>query len=833
MGMIRRWCLIVILSLSAYVLGCVPTSSLESTGDSVEPTGKPERKTDGEAPPTAHFERVVLDSTTTRPNELAVASDGRVFYIEREGAVKMWDPETQSTSMIGFIPVKAIHTNGLLGLALDPTFEENGWMYFYYSPRGNDEHNVLARYTFDEGRIQAASRQEILRVPVDRYVEGGPHSAGSLAFGPDGLLYLSTGDNTNPTEVDLSTPIDERPGREDWDAQRSAGNTNDLRGKILRIRPLPDGQYEVPAGNLFPYGAVGRPEIFVMGNRNPFRIAVDPKTGWLFWGDYGPSAPGNEKRGAAGYDEFNLAREAGNYGWPFFVADNKPFRKYDFAADTSGRYFDPEAPINDSPNNTGARLLPPARPALIWYPSGPSEKFPELGAGGRGPMGGAVYRYEEEKVGPYGLPAHYDGAFFIMEFMRHWLKDVRVTEEGELRRIDPFLSEMTFQRPFDMTIGPKGRIFMIEWGQNYEGWFNDHARIIRIDYHGTEKRPPVARIDADTTSGPAPLSVTFTGDSSYSRVDEDSLEYAWNFDGDGSIDATDPDPTHRFERPGTYPVTLTVTDAEGRTADARTTVTVGNTAPVVTIDWPLHGGVIDLDRSVDFELTAHDREDGEISPEKLSIRPQLGHDSHRHVVDRRHTAKNTFKIRLATRHMFLENLYAALEVSYTDQGASDAPALSTTREVIMQPRRKDAVHIHTIHGAERVIEGDYRLRDTVETYLDVGPEDYVSYAPINLHGIDGITFRVASETGGVIEARVGRPDGNLLGTVTVEAESDTTSSNGHSWQEVTMPITDPGGTNEIFLVFRGETNEEDGLIRMDWLEFQGEGMMKQPAANSR
>src|SRR6185312_17359179 len=110
-------------------------------------------------------------------------------------------------------------------------------------------------------------------------------------FDADGNLYLSTGDNTNPFESNSFNPIDERPGRQDYDSQRTAGNTNDLRGKVLRIHPEDDGTYTVPEGNLFPKGTPNtRPEIYTMGARNPYRISVDKESGYLYWGDVGPDA---------------------------------------------------------------------------------------------------------------------------------------------------------------------------------------------------------------------------------------------------------------------------------------------------------------------------------------------------------------------------------------------------------------------------------------------------------------------------------------------------------------------------------------------------------------
>ena len=103
-----------------------------------------------------------------------------------------------------------------------------------------------------------------------------------------------------------------------------------------------------------------------MGNRNPFRIAIDARTGFLYWGEVGPDAgEDGASRGPKGHDEVNQARQAGNFGWPLFVGDNKPYHDYNFDTETSGDLFDPAAPLNDSPNNTGAQILPPAQPAFI------------------------------------------------------------------------------------------------------------------------------------------------------------------------------------------------------------------------------------------------------------------------------------------------------------------------------------------------------------------------------------------------------------------------------------------------------------------------------------
>src|SRR5258708_17932899 len=166
-------------------------------------------------------------------------------------------------------------------------------------------------------------------------------------------------------------PLDDRPGHLQYDSRRGAGNTNDLRGKILRIKLRPDGSYEIPEGNLFPKGEPKtRPEIYVMGDRNPYRISVDKKTGYLYWREVGRDANtySLDTGGPREYDEFNQARKAGFFGWPYFVGNNYAYHIHDYETNVNVPAFDPAHPVNDSRNNTGLRELPPAQPAFIWYP---------------------------------------------------------------------------------------------------------------------------------------------------------------------------------------------------------------------------------------------------------------------------------------------------------------------------------------------------------------------------------------------------------------------------------------------------------------------------------
>ena len=133
-----------------------------------------------------------------------------------------------------------------------------------------------------------------------------------------------------------------------------------------------------------------------MGFRNPFRITIDPKTGNVLMGDYGPDAgTTNANRGPQGSVEFNVVTP-GNYGWPYCIRDNVPYNDYDFATGTSGPKFNCAAPVNNSPNNTGLTNLPPAKPATAWMGYTETDpRIPGLGTGGA-PTGGPRYNYDPD-----------------------------------------------------------------------------------------------------------------------------------------------------------------------------------------------------------------------------------------------------------------------------------------------------------------------------------------------------------------------------------------------------------------------------------------------------
>ena len=447
-------------------------------------------------PPTEnHFTKhMLVKGVLFEPTEMTVLPTLDILLIQRRGEILFYKQATGSLKQVGFLDVywkaKAKGVNaeeGMMGLSKDPNFTNNHWVYIYYSPADSSV-NRLSRFTFEHDTIVHSSEKVILEVKSQREI--CCHTGGSIAFGPDSLLYFSAGDNSTPFDEPLQAyvnhgfaPLNSAKGHLQYDAERSAGNSNDLRGKIMRIRVHDDGSYEIPAGNLFKPGTdKTRPEIYVMGNRNPYRISVDQKNSTLYWGEVGPDAPRDsmDTRGPRGYDEINQARKAGFFGWPFFVGNNYAYRSYDYLTGVSGAAFNPKQPENHSPNNTGLTTLMPAQPAFIWYPYAISPEFPELGTGGRNAMAGPVY-YSDKFPVASRYPDYFNGKLFIYDWIRGWIKAVTLQPNGDFEQMEPFMPHTSLHNCIDMEAGPDGRLYLLEYGT---GWFaqNPDAGLSRIDY---------------------------------------------------------------------------------------------------------------------------------------------------------------------------------------------------------------------------------------------------------------------------------------------------------------------------------------------------------------
>lgn len=564
-------------------------------------------------PDSSRYVREVLVEGLDEPLQMALLPNNDVLFVERKGGVKLYEDSSGITKNLANLNVFSGIEDGLLGVAIDPGFEENAWVYFYYAPAGENAVNYLSRFELHGDSLALASEKVVLEIPTQRVY--CCHAAGYLAFDKDGLLYLSTGDNTNAEETEGYTPVDERPGRSLADDQATAANTKDLRGKILRIRPLPDGTYEIPEGNLFPRdGAEGRPEIYTMGSRNPFRFSIDSKNGYVYWGDVGPDTKVKASNGAfMSFDEINQAREPGFFGWPYFLGNNEVFPKYNYETKKEEPGKDPAKPINSSPNNTGARELPPAKPAMIWYGKGNSTEFPLVGSGGASAMAGPVYYASDFKDAPYRLSEYYDKKLFIYEWIRGWILAVTLDDQGNYLRMEPFLEHLKWDAPVDMQLAADGSIYLLEYGTN---WFskNTNARLVRIRY-AEGNRNPVADIQVDKQYGGAPLKVVLSGKGSGDFDEDDQLRYTWQVNG---ADLEGEEVRYTFEKPGTYEVTLTVADDKGGAGIAKRKIYVGNTPPEVSIVSGSNRSFYWDNSKLDYSVEVKDKEE-KIDPSRIDI----------------------------------------------------------------------------------------------------------------------------------------------------------------------------------------------------------------------
>jgi glucose/arabinose dehydrogenase len=441
----------------------------------------------------AEFKKVVLAEGLDSPMKMGIAKDGRVFWIQRSGAIRMVKPGSATPVNLLTLTVKngANNEDGVLGMALDPKFESNNFLYVFYSASTQAGYKI-SRFTLAG---ETLGNEKVLLTIPHPYPNGSSliiHGAGGMAFDASGNLLVGTGDLMVTNGTGAPTPTD--PNSSNYDAQKTSANSNSYLGKILRIHPEADGSYTIPSGNLFPQGtAKTLPEIFAMGMRNPFTITTDPKTGWAYVGEVGPDGTGGT---IPSQDEVNQIKQAGNFGWPYLTGDNQAYPG-----------FSAENLVNNSKNNTGINQLPAATKALFYM--GMTKSWPINGfypkttnVGGRCIKVGGFYRFNPAGTNPARLPPYFDGGLFVANHNQfdstEGIRFFKMSESGELTAIKVFQS--TSRLPMAFEIGPDGALYMVEWGTDKGHWFNGavspDGRILRIDYTGACSTTGVKNIEA-------------------------------------------------------------------------------------------------------------------------------------------------------------------------------------------------------------------------------------------------------------------------------------------------------------------------------------------------
>ncbi len=829
---------------------------------------------------------VAAPPNVNEPIGFDVLPDRRVVQTDRRGGVRLHDPATNTTHLLAQIPVYLASEDGMYGPAVDNNFATNKWIYLYYSPPLNTPsanapdtgadpsvwdpwlgYFQLSRFRLIDGpspSLDLASEQQILRVPVNR--GACCHVAGDIDFDKHNNLWLVTGDDTpagggnsggfGPFN-DMLTPTG-LYNAPHVDARRTSLNTNDLRGKILRITVRPDGSYTVPRGNLFAPGTpLTRPEIYAMGLRNPFRITVDDD-GVAFITDYSPDSRTPQVfRGPAGTGRVMAVRRPANYGWPLCYAPDLPYYRWNF--NTSTPLDDPpkpfecdnrsHGPANTSRWNTGLTTTPPVSKPDIWYsfednnvtnplgtpcpahytqnpPGACPQLFPELGPGGGvGPHGAAKYDFDPANPNPTKFPAYYDGSVFFGEFTRDYLREIRFDSAGAVHKINnllncgqapttpakPFLCD----NPMDMMWSDDGHFYLLTYG---DGFFNINpdAALVKFSYV-KGLRAPIAVVHADPSDGRAPLAVAFSSEGSRDPDPGDSIRFAWDLDGNGTVDSVDPNPTFTYTANGVYTARLTVTDSSGKTASANTTITVGNTSPSVDVTVPIDGGLFAFGETIPFAVTVSDPEDATIDCGRVQVTFVLAHDTHGHPGSTANGCAGTLPT-LASDASHGGNVFGIISASYTDLGGPGGiPPLTKVDQVPIVQKHQEVEFAIDQSGTNTAPSAD------VGGGLQRGGLSNGDWIALNgtyrLVNIDAITFRTSGGSG-LVELRLDNVDGPLLMTVPIVATTGATT-----YESQSFPIADPAGAHRIFLLFRpAPGGPANNFFNLNWIEFGGTGI---------
>ncbi len=226
------------------------------------------------------FTRVLVSGNIVKTTALAFGPDGRIFITQQTGQVRIIKDGVLLPTPLISLTVDEAGERGLIGIAIDPAFEVNNFIYVYYTVPGVPAHNRVSRFTVSGDLAELSS--EFVLVELDPLSNAAVHNGGALAFGKDGRLYVGVGDNSNSVNAQKITTY---------------------HGKILRLNP--DGS--IPEDNPFVAGGNHAKLIWALGVRNPFSISVNADNGKIFVNDVGANL----------FEEVNDITTGGNnYGWP-------------------------------------------------------------------------------------------------------------------------------------------------------------------------------------------------------------------------------------------------------------------------------------------------------------------------------------------------------------------------------------------------------------------------------------------------------------------------------------------------------------------------------------
>ncbi|NUS53702.1 MAG: PKD domain-containing protein [Streptomycetaceae bacterium] len=694
----------------------------------------------------ASFQDQTVFSGLSSPVDVEFASDGRVFVAEKSGLIKVF-ANTSATTPTVFADLRTqVHNywdRGLLGMALAPNFPADPSVYVLYAydappgksapywgtagadadgcpnPPGPQTYGcvVTGRLSKLTATGNTAGPEQVL---ITDWCQQFPsHSTGSLAFGPDGYLYASAGDGASFDWADYgqtgaSGPIagkDPIPANPCGDAPspigtaltaptaeggalraqdvRTTGDPTALNGSVIRIDPA-TGQ-GAPGNPFASSGDANARRIVAYGMRNPFRIGFRPGTSELWVGDVGWSTWEE-------VDRITSTASATNFGWPCYEGNAR-----------QGGYESNNLNLCTSLYAQGAGAVKAPHYA---YNHGAAVAAND---GCPTANGSAISGIAFSPATNY--PSQYQKSLFFADHSRRCIWTMAPDANGlpDPTKISVFASNVN---PVQLKTGPDGDIYYVD----LEG-----GRVARLHYTGSR---PTARLTATPTNGTVPLTVAFDGTASSDPDAGQTLSYAWDFDRNGTTDATTPTATWTYSAPGTYHPQLTVTDPTGLTGTAETTIVAGNAPPTAVIDTPAASLTWKVGDPIPFGGHATDPQDGTLPAASLHWQLIMHHCTtpsacHEHVITALDgVASGTFTA--------VDHEYPSwLEVRLT---AQDSGGLTSTASVRLDPKTADITLTSSPPGLTLGFNQTQQAGPVTKTLIVGGTGSIAAPSPQTLNG---------------------------------------------------------------------------------------------------
>lgn len=703
------------------------------------------RTSAGAATTPGGFTDLTVWSGLTRPTAIAFAPDGRIFVAEKSGLIKVFASRAAAQPTV-FADLRAVvydfSDRGLLGLATDPALGQSGHNYIY----------VLYTYDAPPGRTAPVWNDQcpsppgantdgcvvtivLSRIPVSPDGSAGAeqriigpawcqqftnHSAGHLAFAPDGTLYVSAGDGASFTDVDYgqyggtlagtptpANPCGDPPGRSGTaltsptarggalralSPRRPAGEPLSLDGAVLRVNPATGAG--VPGNPTYsssnPRSNASR--IYAYGFRNPFRFAIRPANAEVWVGDVGWHT----------WEEIDRLPKppttvASNSGWPCYEGAGKQagYAALDLC----------EALYADTTH-------PATAPYYTYNHSS------ALRTGDTCPAGGSSISGLAFSNSP-SYPSAYAGALFFADYARNciWVMFAGTNGLPDPSTIRTFVDDSDNPYPVDLEVDPQsGDLFYVNIG----------GSIHRIIYGSNQ--PPTAKATATPTYGAAPLAVQFDAGQSSDPDPGDKITYSWDLNGDGTFgDSTAVRPTYTYSA-GRYTAVLRVSDSHGATSSRSITISSGNTPPRPVIDSPSPSLTWAVGDQINFSAHANDDEDGTEPASRFSWQLLLYHcpsNCHTHFLQTWNgVASGSFS---APDHDYPS--YLVLQLTVTDAGG-----LSRSTSVRLDPRTTTLNFATTPSGLQLVVDGTSQTTPFSRTVIVNSTHSISAPSPQALNG---------------------------------------------------------------------------------------------------